>query len=234
MALCCSCAGNSVLLDTESELNGLNNEYELGTLEAGDNGLKCETSGDEDSIQVLKDNYIAEIMGRMEVAKEKVMRTAYGATSPRVGVFRVGSCGNYKYLSIKIDCENGNSKTSVSGNVGDTYVDGGDNMRLEFCMVDAGFRYPGGVFLFEDVPLETMTLVRYHDTEDGGHNGVWSDDPNYIIGYVSANNIYHRITKMKPLHSNQGGRVFFVKTPVDITALQNYLERQPVLVDINL
>ena len=48
----------------------------------------------------------------------------------------------------------------------------------------------------------------------------WSDDPNYIIGYVSANNIYHRIT--------------FVKTPVDITALQNYLERQPVLVDINL
>ena len=179
VALCCSCAGSSVLLDTESELNGLNNEYELGTLEAGDNGLKCETSGDEDSIQVLKDNYIAEIMGRMEVAKEKVMRTAYGATSPRVGVFRVGSCGNYKYLSIKIDCENGNSKTSVSGNVGDTYVDGGDNMRLEFCMVDAGFRYPGGVFLFEDVPLETMTLVRYHDTEDGGHNGVWSDDPNY-------------------------------------------------------
>lgn len=40
VALCCSCAGSSVLLDTESELNGLNNEYELGTLEAGDNGLK--------------------------------------------------------------------------------------------------------------------------------------------------------------------------------------------------
>ena len=39
VALCCSCAGSSVLLDTESELNGLNNEYELGTLEAGDNGL---------------------------------------------------------------------------------------------------------------------------------------------------------------------------------------------------
>ena len=87
VALCCSCAGNSVLLDTESELNGLNNEYELGTLEVSDNGLKCETLGDEDSIQVLKDNYIAEIMGRMEVAKEKVMRTAYGATSPFQGWF---------------------------------------------------------------------------------------------------------------------------------------------------
>lgn len=29
VALCCSCAGNSVLLDTESELNGLNNEKEM-------------------------------------------------------------------------------------------------------------------------------------------------------------------------------------------------------------
>ena len=92
----------------------------------------------------MKDNCIAEVGGLIEVAKEKGRLTTYGATSPRVGVFRVGSCGNYKYLSIKIDCENGNSKTSVSGNVGDTYVDGGDNMRLEFCMVDAGFRYPGG------------------------------------------------------------------------------------------
>ena len=92
MALCCSCAGNSVLLDTESELNGLNNEYELGTLEVSDNGLKCETLGDEDSIQVLKDNYIAEIMGRMEVAKEKVMRTTYGATSPSGGIILLCLC----------------------------------------------------------------------------------------------------------------------------------------------
>ena len=62
----------------------------------------------------------------------------------------------------------------------------------------------------------------------------WSDDPHYIIGYVSANNTYHRITQMKPMLSPQGGRVFFVKAPVDIAALQNYLEHQPVLVDINL
>ena len=81
---------------------------------------------------MLKDNYIAEIMGRLEVAKEKVMRTAYSAASPRVGVFKVGSCGNYKYLAIVIDCENGRSKTRVEGNVGDSFVDGNDNMHLEF------------------------------------------------------------------------------------------------------
>lgn len=236
VALCCSCAGNSVLLDTESELNGLNNEYELGTLEVSDNGLKCETLGDEDSIQVLKDNYIAEIMGRMEVAKEKVMRTAYGATSPRVGVFRVGSCGNYKYLSIKIDCENGNSKTSVSGNVGDTYVDGGDNMRLEFCMVDAGFRYPGGVFLFEDVPLETMTLVRYHDTEDGGHNGVWSDNPNYYdVMHISgmskldsnatlAWNINRNMTKWGDIPVGPAGINYGVIAPAEMASGNLYFD----------
>lgn len=76
VVLCCSCAGNSVLLDTESDLRGLNNEYELGKSKAIVGAeLKAETFGDEDSIQMLKDNYIAEIMGRLEVAKEKVMRT---------------------------------------------------------------------------------------------------------------------------------------------------------------
>ena len=172
----------------------------------------------------------------MEVAKEKVMRTAYGATSPRVGVFRVGSCGNYKYLSIKIDCENGNSKTSVSGNVGDTYVDGGDNMRLEFCMVDAGFRYPGGVFLFEDVPLETMTLVRYHDTEDGGHNGVWSDDPNYYdVMHISgmskldsnatlAWNINRNMTKWGNIPVGPAGINYGVIAPAEMASGNLYFD----------
>lgn len=62
----------------------------------------------------------------------------------------------------------------------------------------------------------------------------WSDDPDYIIGYVSANGCYHRITKMKPLHSNQGGRAFFVKNGTDINALRQYLEQQVVLVDETL
>lgn len=185
VVLCCSCAGNSVLLDTESDLRGLNNEYELGKSKAIVGAeLKAETFGDEDSIQMLKDNYIAEIMGRLEVAKEKVMRTAYSAASPRVGVFKVGSCGNYKYLAIVIDCENGRSKTRVEGNVGDSFVDGNDNMHLEFCLVEAANSFPGGVLLIEDAPTvnESFIIVRHHDTEDGGHQSLWSDDP--FIGMV--------------------------------------------------
>ena len=198
-ALCCSCAGNSVLLDTESDLNGLNSEYELGKSETvNGSGLKSETFGEKDSIQILKANYMAEIMGRLEVSKEKVMRTAYSAASPRVGVFKAGSCGNYKYLAIEIDCENGNSKTRVEGNVGDSFVDGNDNMHLEFCLVDAGFCYPGGVFLVENAPaaIETFTVIRYHDTEDGGHQKLWSDDLVYKDG-----NLGH-ITGLSKLDSN--------------------------------
>ncbi len=63
----------------------------------------------------------------------------------------------------------------------------------------------------------------------------WSDDPDYIVGYVSADNTYHRITKMKPLHSSQGGRVFFVdavQNENDIAQIKRYLENQVVLVDL--
>lgn len=197
VALCYSCMGDSVLSNTESELNELNNEYEMA-LEVGDDGLKCETFGSKDSIKMLKDNYVAEVKERLEVAKERVMRTAYSATSPRVGVFRVGSCGSYKSLSIEIDCENKKSKTRVEGNVGACFVDGNKNMRLEFCLVEAGNRYPGGVFLVENAPaaVESFTVVRYHDTEDGGHQSMWSDDPYYADGDVS------RITGLSKLDSN--------------------------------
>lgn len=191
--LCCSCARNSVLSDTEADLSGLDDEYELGKSD----GQKSETFGDKDSIQMLKDNYMAEVMGRLEVSKEKVMRTAYSATSARVGVFRVGSCGNYKFLSVRIDGENGNSKTRVEGNVGNNFVDGDDNIHLEFCLVEAGFQYPGGVFLVENLPIDSpFTVVRYHDTEDGGHQGIWSDDPKYQDGDLN------QITGLSKLDSN--------------------------------
>lgn len=71
----------------------------------------------------------------------------------------------------------------------------------------------------------------------------WSDDPDYITGYVSYDNIYHRITKMKELHSPNGGRVFFVNLPTDCTnntierskivaEIQNYLEKENVLIHL--
>ena len=58
----------------------------------------------------------------------------------------------------------------------------------------------------------------------------WSDDPDYTIGYVACNGVYHRIPNMKEMGSNLGGRVFFVKPNVDLEGVIEYLEKAPVLV----
>ena len=58
----------------------------------------------------------------------------------------------------------------------------------------------------------------------------WSDDPDYTVGYVACNGVYHRIPNMKELGSNIGGRVFFVRSNIDSESVIEYLERTPVLV----
>lgn len=58
----------------------------------------------------------------------------------------------------------------------------------------------------------------------------WSDDPDYTVGYVACNGIYHRISNMKELGSAIGGRVFFVQSDIDRDSIIEYLEKAPVLV----
>lgn len=60
----------------------------------------------------------------------------------------------------------------------------------------------------------------------------WSDDRNYVTGYVASREFgYARITHLKPLGSEMGGRVFFIHTGIDVDHLISTLERQPTLVD---
>ena len=58
----------------------------------------------------------------------------------------------------------------------------------------------------------------------------WSDDPDYTVGYVACNGVYHRIPNMKKLGSNIGGRIFFVRSDIDSESVIEYLESAPVLV----
>ena len=58
----------------------------------------------------------------------------------------------------------------------------------------------------------------------------WSDDPDYTVGYVACNGVYHRIPNMKELGSVIGGRVFFVRSDIDSESVITYLEKSPVLV----
>ena len=58
----------------------------------------------------------------------------------------------------------------------------------------------------------------------------WSDDPDYTVGYVACNGVYHRLPHMKELGSDIGGRVFFVQPDIDSESVITYLEKSPVLV----
>ena len=58
----------------------------------------------------------------------------------------------------------------------------------------------------------------------------WSDDPDYTVGYVACNGVYHRLPHMKELGSDIGGRVFFVRSDIDSESVIEYLESAPVLV----
>lgn len=63
----------------------------------------------------------------------------------------------------------------------------------------------------------------------------WSDDPNYLIGYVAANDIYERIPIMKDKGNPIGGRVFLVDSgefddDYTLDDLIEYLEEQVVLI----
>jgi 6-carboxyhexanoate--CoA ligase len=61
----------------------------------------------------------------------------------------------------------------------------------------------------------------------------WSDAPDYVTGYVAApQSGYQRISQLKMAGDKRGGRVFFVeRSKVTVSALVDYLERQPVLFD---
>jgi 6-carboxyhexanoate--CoA ligase len=59
----------------------------------------------------------------------------------------------------------------------------------------------------------------------------WSDDPEYITGYVSSKKLgYQRITKLKEFGDECGCRIFFVDGLSDIQSYINYLEKQPIFV----
>ena len=59
----------------------------------------------------------------------------------------------------------------------------------------------------------------------------WSDDPDYVTGYVSSQELgYVRISPLKNMGCESGGRVFFVTNEVDLESYIEYLERKPVLI----
>ncbi len=58
----------------------------------------------------------------------------------------------------------------------------------------------------------------------------WSDDPDYLTGYIaSAQNGYQRISQLKKAGSRIGGRIFFIRPGTNLSALTDFLQRDPIL-----
>jgi len=60
----------------------------------------------------------------------------------------------------------------------------------------------------------------------------WSDDPEYVAGYVATANAYTRFTQLKCQGSPIGGRIIFVKENTDVEQLIAYLQYQAVLIKV--
>lgn len=59
----------------------------------------------------------------------------------------------------------------------------------------------------------------------------WSDDPQYVVGYVgSPRNGYRRIPVLKEKGCGIGGRVFYVRPGTDLDALREYYEEKLVFI----
>ncbi|MBP2635320.1 MAG: bioW [Firmicutes bacterium] len=60
----------------------------------------------------------------------------------------------------------------------------------------------------------------------------WSDDPEYVAGYVATKNAYTRFAQLKCQGSPIGGRIIFVKENTDLEQLMTYLQYRAVLIKV--
>lgn len=187
----CSCGEIDSLRNGEMELEELTQQYEEAKAnekemgkEGDDISPKVETQEDEYVIEASAREYVTELMNQISIAKEKVMRSTYSTAGGVVGVFKVGSCGNYKEFTIVMDCEDSRDASSISGSVGDTFVDKSGNINFRFCLTESNRYYPGGVLSLNETTEGTensfQILVRRHDTEDSNaSNSIWSTDQRF-------------------------------------------------------
>lgn len=207
--ICCSCGENSFLQSSEMDLAELNQQYELAKeaeVVSEEDSLKIETRADASVIESSMQEYVTELNNRISVAKEKVMRSAYGVTGTLVGVLKVGSCGTYKELSIAMDCEDKRDNSNTTGNVGDTFRDSNGNMHFHFCLTEADRFYPGGVLLIDHINYNSKytglpmdIIVRHHDTEDSGGSTSMSSEHSE---YNKLDKISKGLTNITPSHAD--------------------------------
>ena len=110
------------------------------------------------------------------------------------GVFKDGSCGSYRELDIKMDCEDNNRASTTKGYTGSTIVDNGD-IYYKFCLVNDRKNFPhisAGKYALLSLDRRQSTngtdisFDRYFDNEDHDNgNAVLLDGEQQTLPYDS-------------------------------------------------
>lgn len=79
-------------------------------------------------IKALQDSLAKEVYN---YSKTCTGTRATGTSAPKVGVFKMTSCGSYPEFSFDMDCEDG-GHSSITGNVGATKLDKHRNLNFFF------------------------------------------------------------------------------------------------------
>ena len=104
-------------------------------------------------------------------------------------------CSPYAELILVMDCEDHREKSYVSGNTGETFVDGNGNVHFFFCIVPSGNSVGG---LYEDCQY----FARTFDCEDSD-----TDNRFYYNGYRIANSDVNK--ERWGIEENEKGNITF-------------------------
>lgn len=160
-----------------TENNSLTDEIETIETRYKEGDIKIETlwePGCEKIEKVASFSLIEKI--RKELEKSYSKQTTYLKSGGNtVGVIKSGSCGQYQVLSIFMDSEDKNCKSSSSGWIGDSKLDSPGNVTLDFCIVNGAYFQQTNVnyavldFSNAGWPSGVSRIVSYMNNEDSGN-----------------------------------------------------------------
>lgn len=161
-----------------AELESVVNEFEKSIKDEQTPTTEKETVASAEVIKAIQDSLRTLGSGFIS-SKVRTNALSEPGSTPKVGVFKVSTCGTYKEFVYFMDCEDG-GRTSTEGRVGATFADGNKNIKLFFCVVPFGY-YSGGTLLLTNYTWTSSAgdidiVDRYHDNED-------SDNKNDIEDY---------------------------------------------------
>lgn len=169
-----------------AELENVVEQFEESIKDEQTPTTQAEAFASTEELSVIRDS-LRNVSSAYMSSKMRVSAVSDGTDfgTPKVGVFKVSSCGDYREFVYLMDCEDG-GWSSTEGKVGTTFADGNKNIKFHFCLVPT-LDYNGGVLLLSTYQWHPShgnvdVVERYHDNEDNKNtNNVESSGGGPVI-----------------------------------------------------